>query len=216
MAVISNMFPQAKLASCLFHLGQCFWRRLQSDGLVEEYNWEENVNLRSTFHLLIAIAFVPKEDASAFELLRDTILDNLVNLFDYVEHNYVRERRHGRGRQVPIFPPSTWNCYVRMLENLPRTTNTCEAWHQSLNTPIRKFHASFYHVLETLQAETAKIHNDIEKLEGGQSPLHKKKKDTDLDTRLSRIVERYQEYKADENVLGCLRAIEHGVAGHFG
>ncbi|KAJ4451099.1 hypothetical protein ANN_02538 [Periplaneta americana] len=127
---------------------------------------QENVNLRSTFHSLITIAFVPEEDVvSAFELLRDTIPDNLVNLFDYVEHNYARGRRRGRGRQVPIFAPSTWNCYVRTLENLPKTTNNCEACHRHLNTLIGKFHPSFYHVLESLQAETAKIHNYIEKLE---------------------------------------------------
>ncbi|KAJ4428408.1 hypothetical protein ANN_24445 [Periplaneta americana] len=153
-----------------------------------------------------------------FRTIRDTIPDNLVNLFDYVEHNYVRGQRHGRGRQVPILPSSAWNCYFRTLENLPRTTNSCEACHRRLNTVIGKFPPSFYHVLESLQDETAKIHNDrpIEKLEGGQSPPRKKKTYTDLDTRLSRIVERYHEYRVNENVPGYLRVNGHGVAGHFG
>ncbi|KAJ4432450.1 hypothetical protein ANN_21069 [Periplaneta americana] len=38
--------------------------------------------------------------------------------------------------------------------------------------------------------ETARIHQDIEKLEAGQSPLRKKKKYTSLDSRIARIVDR--------------------------
>ncbi|KAJ4430029.1 hypothetical protein ANN_22237 [Periplaneta americana] len=37
-----------------------------------------------------------------------------------------------------------------------------------------KAHPSFYHVLQLLQEETVRIHQDIEKLEAGQSPPRKK------------------------------------------
>ncbi|KAJ4430188.1 hypothetical protein ANN_22398 [Periplaneta americana] len=87
-----------------------------------------------------------------------------------------------------MFPPNTWNCYIRTRENLPRTTNTCEAWHRRLNTLMGKAHPYFYHDLKLLQEETARIHQDIEELEAGQSPPRKKKKYTSLDNRIARIV----------------------------
>ncbi|KAJ4444548.1 hypothetical protein ANN_06343 [Periplaneta americana] len=63
-------------------------------------------------------------------------------------------------------------------ENLPRTTNTFEAWHRRLNTLMGKAHLSFYHALQLLQEEAARIYQDIEKLEAGHSPPRKKKKCT--------------------------------------
>ncbi|KAJ4450325.1 hypothetical protein ANN_01745 [Periplaneta americana] len=54
-----------------------------------------------------------------------------------------------------------------------------------------KAHPSFYHVLQLLQEETARIHQDIEKLEGQSSP-RKKKKYTSLENRNALIVDRSQ------------------------
>ncbi|KAJ4448367.1 hypothetical protein ANN_10383 [Periplaneta americana] len=78
-------------------------------------------------------------------------------------------RRRGRDRQQPMFPPNAWNCYIRTRENLPRTTNAYESWHRRLNTLMGKAYPSFYHVLQLLQEETARIHQDIEKLEAADN-----------------------------------------------
>ena len=39
-------------------------------------------------------------------------------------------------RTVPIFPINTWNVYKLVLENLPRSNNSIEAWHKSLAQDI--------------------------------------------------------------------------------
>lgn len=214
--VIKAEFPHAEICGCLFHLSQSFWRRVQLEGISEEYQREGNEELRAQFHSLIGLAFVPEHDVvEAFDLLSDNADDLLSAIFDYVEDNYIRGRRRGRGHQRPLFPPKTWNCYQRTLQNLPRTTNSCEAWHRRINTLMGKPHPSFYHVVEQLQNEVAEIHRDITRLQSGFSPKKKKRKYINVDTRISRLVERYENFKDDGDILGYLRAIGHNIAGSF-
>jgi hypothetical protein len=35
--VINKLFPSTKIRCCTFHLGQCWWRKIQSIGLSKEY-----------------------------------------------------------------------------------------------------------------------------------------------------------------------------------
>ncbi|KAJ4441569.1 hypothetical protein ANN_11425 [Periplaneta americana] len=79
-----------------------------------------------------------------------------------------------------------------------------------------KANPSFYHVLQLLQEKTARIHQNIEKLEAGQSPPRKKKKYTSFDNRIAPIVDSYEAYRTENNILGYLRAIGHNFSGNFG
>ncbi|KAJ4433441.1 hypothetical protein ANN_15743 [Periplaneta americana] len=145
--------------------------RPNAKGLSGEYLEEENTELRSQFHSLVALAFVPEND-----VIHASIFSKKTPFFHYFEDNYVMGRRRGRNRQQPMYPPNTRNCYIRTWENLPRTTNICEAWLRHLNTLMDKAHPSFYHVLQLLQEETARIHQDIEKLEAGLNLINDTKK----------------------------------------
>ncbi|KAJ4451762.1 hypothetical protein ANN_03234 [Periplaneta americana] len=82
-----------------------------------EYRAEENTDMRVKFHILIGLAFILEEDvADAFEDLQETVDDDLLSIFDYVDDNYVKGRRRERGRQLPMFPPGTWNCYQELYK----------------------------------------------------------------------------------------------------
>jgi len=216
ISAAQESFPGTIVSGCLFHLGQSFWRKLQTEGLTEEYRREANEELRADFHSLIALAFVPEEDViEAFESLAASASEELQPVLDHVEDNYVRGRRRGRGRTAPAFPPSIWSCYDRALEGLPRSTNTAEAWHRRLNSLVGKHHPSLFTLIHHLQEEVAQIDVTIDRAEGGESPPAKKAKHLRIDERIPKIVERYQEYKDDDDVLGYLRALGHNVAGNF-
>ncbi len=106
--------------------------------------------MRADFHSLIAVAFVPEEGVEdAFDALAEVADPALRSVFQHVEDNYIKGRLQARrrGRRVqergrPMFPPSLWNCYNRAARGLPRTTNTCEAWHRRLGTLVGKNHPS--------------------------------------------------------------------------
>ncbi|KAJ4430030.1 hypothetical protein ANN_22238 [Periplaneta americana] len=91
-----------------FHLGQTLWRLIQIEGLSGEYLEEEHTELRSQFHSLVAVDFVPAIDVvHDFDILQENDMDELTPIFDYFEDNYVMCRRRGRDRQQPMFPPNT-------------------------------------------------------------------------------------------------------------
>ena len=70
-------------------------------------------------------------------------------------------------------------------------------------------------MVEQLQNEVAEIHRDITRWQSGFSPKKKKRKYINVDTRISRLVERYENFKDDGDILGYLRAIGHNIAGSF-
>ncbi|KAJ4438572.1 hypothetical protein ANN_14519 [Periplaneta americana] len=66
-----------------------------------------------------------------------------------------------------------------------------------------------------LSNEIAVIDRDIERLQSSFSPTKKKRKYLNTDARISRIVERYENYKNSDDILGHLLAIGHNIAGNF-
>ncbi|KAJ4435245.1 hypothetical protein ANN_23823 [Periplaneta americana] len=119
----------------------------------------------------------------------------------------------GRGRQQPRYLRNIWNCYQQTVEYVSRTINTYEGWHTKLNTLIGMTHPSLYRLLEQLQRDVAD--RDIEKLQAGDSPPTKKRKYTQLDSRIARIVQNYEEYKTQGNALTYLRDIDHNLSGNM-
>lgn len=70
IGAVRDEFPDSFIAGCFFHLAQSFWRHLQSEGLFTEYCEKENDEMRSQFHSLIALTFVPEDDVpEAFDEL---------------------------------------------------------------------------------------------------------------------------------------------------
>ncbi|KAJ4448373.1 hypothetical protein ANN_10389 [Periplaneta americana] len=78
--------------------------------------------------------------------------------------------------------------------------------------------AVYWNPLEStakLQNEVGVNDRDIERLQSGFSPTKKKRKYLNTDARISRIVERYENYKNSGDVVGYLLAIGHNIAGNF-
>ncbi|KAK3929664.1 UPF0248 protein [Frankliniella fusca] len=135
----------------------------------------------------------------------------------YVCRGLLRRARGGqvRRRTAHLFPPELWNCYVRTLAGLPRTTNTCEAWHRRLTSLVGKHHPSFFVFLGQLRKEVAEIDIHITRAEGGYSPTKRESRLEQAEQRIHRIVDRYHEYKNADDVVTYLRAIGHNLSGYF-
>ncbi|XP_034238652.1 uncharacterized protein LOC117643707 [Thrips palmi] len=214
---VMAVFPDADIARCLFHLGQSYWRRLQNEGLAVEYRQEANEDMRTSFHSLIAVAFCHLDDVkNVFDELRREAPAALRPVFKYVDEKYIRGCRRRHGRRTPVFPPEWWNCHERALGDLPRTTNSVEAWHRRLNTIMGKAHPTLYFALDQLQSEVMEVEWDIERLGSGRSPEKKKRNQYVLmDARISRVMERYDQYKEDGEMLEFLKAVGHNIAGNL-
>ena len=53
----TEVFPEAKITCCFFHLGQNIYRKIQAEGLQEAYNNADNRYIKKFSHMLLGLAF---------------------------------------------------------------------------------------------------------------------------------------------------------------
>lgn len=98
---IDEVFPQANVIGCLFHLCKNVQKHVQAAGLQEQYSVDEE--FRVNVRMIPALAFVPLDDiTTAFETLIQHCNGNEDHILDYFEVNYIGEMRRGR-RRNPLF-----------------------------------------------------------------------------------------------------------------
>lgn len=116
---VKNNFGNAVVRLCLFHLGQSVYRRIQSEGLQQQYQNEEDASIRNASHSMCALAFVPPEHVpDLFDLLYNEMPDEFLSVADYFELNYIRGKR-GRVRRRAVtvrYAPELWNQYDSVLQ----------------------------------------------------------------------------------------------------
>ena len=130
-------FPNATMKGCLFHLGQSVLRKVGELGLKVEF--ESNRDFNMAVKSLIALSFVPENEVlERFNELVDSFpdLERVEELIAYFEVTYVqgRDRGNGRGRGPARYPPQVWNHFQDPANNVPRTTNAVEGYHNGLNS----------------------------------------------------------------------------------
>ena len=169
-----HTFQAATVTGCMFHFGQCVWRKLQSEGLSARYRDEPDFALR--VKCLLALAFVPvAEVIQTYEnLTQDPTYRDLDVICDYMEDNFIGRERRGQRRQ-PRFPIELWNQYLRVITNLPRSNNNIEGWHNAFNNVVGFAHPTPTKLARKLQQEQHSTQLLRRQLELGV-PAGKKKK----------------------------------------
>ena len=137
---------------------------------------------REVRHLLInfaCLSFVPEADVvEEFEKLHEQSPDIMNGLYqsflvikilfffieltefvDYFEDNYVGRRIRGTRCRSPRFAISFWNCFVRLDQQLPRTNNAQESWHNGLQVEsCFMIKASVVYYVFLFRTQFVKIH----------------------------------------------------------
>lgn len=147
-----STFPGTTITGCMFHFGQCIWRKLQSEGLSERYRDEPEFAL--LVKRLLALAFIPTDDVMrVFEILTaDPAYRQIEVICDYMKDNFIGRQRRGR-RGQPRFAIQLWNQYSRVIDNLPRSNNSLEGWHNAFNNVVGFAHPSIAKLARKLQQE---------------------------------------------------------------
>ena len=96
-----------------------------------------------------ALAFVPPNDViDSFDNLAQDIRDeygqDMDDILDYFEDNYVGRFRHNAPRKHPIFDIEMWNMFHRTDAELPRTNNAVEGWYRGFQAHVTVSHPSFW------------------------------------------------------------------------
>ncbi|CAF1515142.1 unnamed protein product [Adineta ricciae] len=78
------------------------------------------------------------------------------------------------GRKSPKFPIELWNVYDRVSENLPRTNNSIEGWHNAFAQRVSIAHPTINKLTDKIRTEQSKFELDIALIRLGQQPEAKK------------------------------------------
>lgn len=169
-----NTFPTATVTGCMFHLGQCVWRKLQTEGFSERYRHEPDFAL--LVKCILALAFIPPNDViEVFEILTADPAYRVIEVIcDYMEDNFIGRQRRGR-RDRPRFAIILWNQYSRVIDNLPRSNNALEGWHNAFNNVVGCAHPSVPKLARKLQQEQHSTQLHRRQLELGTTSGKKKK-----------------------------------------
>lgn len=188
---VKTLFPRVLHKGCLFHFGQCIWRKVQEFGLQKKYQEDKSFHL--SVKKLVALAFVPVSDVyKAYDLIADEFDDDADKLLDYFEATWIGQpKKRGTGRKKPEFPLELWNVYDRVCTNLPRSNNSIEGWHQAFAKRVAIVHPSINKLADKIRREQSKFEVDIEQIRQGHEPKPKKAMYRKLDERLKRLVDDY-------------------------
>ncbi|XP_029344148.1 uncharacterized protein LOC115033845 [Acyrthosiphon pisum] len=96
-----------------------------------------------------------------------------------------------RTRRAPLFSIKIWNCYSMLDDNIPRTNNSVEGWHNSFNSMLSAHHPSIWTFITALKKEESLNRFKIEQYTAGFEPP-KKKKYKDSTIKLKKICDDYK------------------------
>jgi hypothetical protein len=70
----------------------------------------------------------------------------------------------GTAEIAPVFDIKFWSCNEKVRLSIPRTTNSLEAWHRSLNSKFNVAHPNFAEFIEVLRMENERVRVEISQL----------------------------------------------------
>ncbi|XP_025417311.1 uncharacterized protein LOC112688361 [Sipha flava] len=140
-----NVFPDSKIRGCRFHLGQSWYRKINSLPDLKKLYKNQSCDIAKWLTLFFGLPFLPSNEVedAYFDLQNLTPNFNLTNLSefsDYVFNNYII-------KGCP-FPPSIW---AEPPTDAPRTTNCAESFHKHFNSQFYSPHPPLTSVIENLK-----------------------------------------------------------------
>ncbi len=202
---LEAVFPGVIVKGCFFHLSQNIWRKVQANGLQGRYQTEpafvEEVGK------IAALAFVPEADVQRyFTDLSNNIDPDLDVVMDYFEEYYLGVFRRGRFRR-PRFPYSWWGVLDRVQNNLPRTNNAVEGWHNGFNEHVGCHHANIWKLISVIKNDDDVSGVTLVKVLQGNPPKDPNPVYARINARIRTVVASYHNLAS----LEFLRGIAHNI-----
>ena len=202
-SAIEEVFPQVSLKGCFYHLSQSIYRKVQEEGLQVPYQSDDHLALK--IRMLAGLAFVPMHRVvDDFETLLQDFPSQATPIADYFEDTYIGRPTQGQNRRAPRYAISMWNMHDRVADDLPRTNNALEGWHNHMQSNVSSMHPNIWKFLDVLKREQALNQVNVNQMLAGypQPPKRKRYQDS---SRIKTIVEDYE----NRSTMDFLRGIAH-------
>ena len=209
--VIRHVLSQTDISGCFFHLSSNSWKHIQRAGLQECYinNPQFGLQLR----MIAALVFVPPQDVvNSFDelcvVIRNHYDGDVDEVLDYFEDTYIGRFPRNAPQRPPFFPIELWNMFNRTAEELPRTNNSIEAWHNSFQANVSSTHPTFRKFLDVLLREECIVRVRMLQNQAGHAPEPQRRRYADCNARILRTVDNYP----NRQVMNYLRHIAHNLS----
>jgi len=147
---IRQVFPEYRIKGCSFHFRQALYRRIQLEGLAQEYENADSA-IRRWLRQIMSLSALPEYAIAHIwrwlgvpPACEPSTYAKALNFASYVDRTWINGDFH----------PTLWSHY----DNLgPRTTNVAEGWHNGLNSRFGMPHPSLRVFLDWLQKHQYEI-----------------------------------------------------------
>jgi hypothetical protein len=210
----AEIYEGIRSRGCFFHFGQCLWRKIQQNpDLQKKYTDDKDPDFSLKLRQLMALAFVPEADvidkfeelmASPFFIENEDLLRPFT---DYFEDTWIG-RLSRRGRRPPEFSLALWNQYLGTLEDLPKTNNSVEGWHNSFSSLLSANHPTIWKFIDALKKEQSLNELKIVQFIAGQAPPLGRRNYRDQAERVMNIVMQYGSWDMESYLIGIAQNFE--------
>ncbi|XP_029345323.1 uncharacterized protein LOC100568833 isoform X1 [Acyrthosiphon pisum] len=198
---IRDIFPDAKLMRCRFHLGQAWWRKIQQEQVLRIAYMNESDQLGTWLKSFFALAYLPftEIEDGFLELMATCPNEKYGHIFsDYVLKTYIEP-------ECP-FPPEMW---AQEPNTNPRTTGGPESFHKTYDGQFYSAHPPIHVLIQILTETQMQTRSIIQSVNNGRVKKMAKK---DLN-RIQNTIKDYDEYKIHKNVIHYLKVIGYRCQG---
>jgi hypothetical protein len=121
--------------------------------------------------MIVALSFVPdkfivKEFQDPLDYFLNSNVDAcLIDLLFWFEKNFIKDLVYKITFDFDTLL-TIWSAYINVLNDFPRTTNSLEGWHRSLNNNDTHKNPSSYEIFSIIQFEQNLIEIKILKVNG--------------------------------------------------
>ncbi|KAG0420574.1 hypothetical protein DMUE_6337, partial [Dictyocoela muelleri] len=158
---MSKVFPEVEIRGCNFHFNQIVVRFMIENKIIE--NYKNDLTFRKFVKYLLSLAYVPKQSVESEykkinNIKKNKYEYNLIN--DFFAKNFIYNN-------MKIKNKNFWSAYSRIINNLPTTTNSCEAYHKHLNSKVNKKNSALAKIIDLLKREEVRIRIMIQNIKSG-------------------------------------------------
>ncbi|KAF7693590.1 hypothetical protein CDIK_2276 [Cucumispora dikerogammari] len=162
-------FPLSKIRGCTFHFGQAVWKRGVQEGL---FRHEDNVECRRLVKKVLNLTFYPLADIRAAyseikkeaQKLKD--YSGIEKFFEYYQNTYLSDEI--TSDIASRYEPTFWSAHERILHDIPRSTNSVEGWHRSLNNSSFVKHPNIARFIEIIRIECEELRIALKQAQTGK------------------------------------------------
>ena len=151
------------------------------------------------FFIYAFVALDSVVDTFEIVLNRNIISKEAQKRVYYFEDTWIGRPARRNACRPPQFPHNLWNYYDTVLQGLPKTNNSEEAWHRSFESQVACHHTNIWKFLKKEQKFNEIL---IQQYFAGAEPNIQKKKYRDSTKRLHRLVSNFEANDISEYLRG--------------